>query len=124
MELDLYVHKGAVRTLIDAFINKHATPSSYPANRVLKLLKEQINLMPTLTKEDVTNTTELTWWEEWEEATPEHPRECVGGGWQCSNCDIDLGEYMTKHGGESCYFDRYEEKPTIAFCPSCGRKFK
>lgn len=47
----------------------------------------------------------------------------MGGGWECSNCGIDLGEYLTEVGGEHCYFDRYEEKPKISFCPSCGRKF-
>lgn len=123
MELDLYVHKGAVRTLIDSLISKHTTQSSYAGNKALKLLKEQINLMPTLTKEDVTNTADLLWWEEWFPSTPECPRECIGGGWECSNCGIDLGDYMTEHGGERCYFDKFEEKPTLAFCPSCGRKF-
>jgi hypothetical protein len=123
MELDLYVHKGAVRTLIDSLISKHTTPDSYAGNKALKLLKEQINLMPTLTKEDVTNTADLLWWEEWSPATSECPRECTAAGWECSNCGIDLGDYMTEHGGEHCYFDRFEEKPTIAFCPCCGRKF-
>lgn len=124
MGLDLYVHKGAVRTLIDSLISKYTTPSSYSGNRALKLLKEQINLMPTLTKEDITNSAELLWWEEWDEATPDYPRECTGAGWECSHCGIDLGDYMTEHGGEAHYFDKFEDKPTIAFCPSCGRKFK
>ena len=88
------------------------------------LLKEKINLMPTITKDELFHMTDLVWWEEWSPSTPEHPRECIGGGWQCGNCGIDLGEYMTKHGGEHCYFDKFEEKPSIAFCPSCGRKFR
>lgn len=121
---DLYVNKGAVRTLIDSLMNKYTSPQHYAGNVALKMLKGQINLMPTLTKGDVTNTAELLWWEEWDEATPDYPKECVGAGWECGHCRIDLGDYMTEHGGEAHYFDRFEEKPTIAFCPSCGRKFK
>ena len=126
MELDLYVHKGAVRTLIDNTIQKcsWSTPANYAICGALKKLKDRINLMPTLTKEDITNSAELLWWDEWDEATPDYPRECTGAGWECSHCGIDLGDYMTKHGGESHYFDRFEDKPTIAFCPSCGRKFR
>ena len=120
----LYVNKGAVRTLIDSLISRHTTSCSYSTNKALKLLKEQLNIMPTLTHSDIFRTANLVWWEEWSESTPDSPRECIGGGWQCSNCGIDLGDYMTEHGGEHCYFDKFEEKPTIAFCPSCGRKFK
>lgn len=118
-----YVNKDALRTVIDAYTPRFNTPTYIEIANHLKGLKNIIDLMPTITKAELYNTAELTWWEEWSESTPDAPRECVGGGWQCSNCGIDLGDYMTQHGGEHCYFDKYEEKPTIAHCPCCGRKF-
>lgn len=120
---ELYINKGAARTLIDSYITPLTTPQAYAANEAMKQLRNKFDLMPTITKSELFNTAHLVWWEEWSPSTPECPRECIGGGWQCSNCGIDLGDYMTRCGGEHCYFDRYEEKPTIAFCPCCGRKF-
>jgi hypothetical protein len=89
----------------------------------IRLLREKVNLMPTITKNELFHMADLVWWEEWSPATTDSPRECIGGGWQCSECGIDLGSYMTHHCGERCYFDKYEERPTIEFCPCCGRKF-
>ena len=125
MEELYYVNKDAVRTLIDRFIllNHWNTPSNYAIRGCLKKFKNKIDLMPTLSYSDVTNTAYLEWWEEWSPSTPECPRECIGGGWKCNHCQVDIGEYLTMCGGERCYFDKFEEKPTIAFCPSCGRKF-
>ena len=120
-----YVNKDAVRTLIDRFIllNHWNTPSNYAIRGCLKKFKDNIDLMPTITKSELFNTAELVWWEEWSPSTPECPRECIGGGWKCGNCQEDLGDYLTRVGGERCYFDKFEEKPQLAFCPSCGRRF-
>lgn len=123
MDSGYYVNKGALRTLVESFISVHTTPTTYAANSCLKRLRDRINLMPTLSYSDVTNTAYLEWWEEWSPSTPECPRECIGGGWKCNHCQVDIGEYLTMCGGERCYFDQYETMPKIAFCPSCGRKF-
>jgi hypothetical protein len=118
-----YVNKDALRTVIKAHTPRFTTPTYIEIANHLRGLMSVIDLMPTLTKDDIYRTAELVWWEDWEPASGECPKELVGAGWKCSHCEEDMGEYLTKHSGERCYFDKYEEKPTLAFCPCCGRKF-
>lgn len=57
---------------------------------------------------------EWEWFEEWSPSTPEYPREIDNCGWRCNKCKIALEDSV---GG---YWDDYEAKPTIEFCPHCG----
>ena len=126
MEELYYVNKDLVRNIIvtcyDAMIGQPLENGTIGA--MFNQMINKINLLPTLSKSQLFNTAELVWWEEWSPSTPECPRECIAGGWKCGNCQEDLGDYLTRIGGERCYFDKFEEKPKLAFCPACGRKFK
>ena len=121
--MDLYVNKGSVRTLINSYITSLTTPKSYAVNDALKQLKNKVDLMPTITKSELFDVAQLEWWEEWSESTSDSPRECLGAGWGCSYCGVDLGEYQSQAIGEICYLDNPEKKPKLRYCPSCGKKF-
>ena len=62
------------------------------------------------------------WFEEWRESSPDGPAECQNAGWQCSECKIDLAEYLSETLGEPVYCDDPDRYPTINRCPSCGAK--
>lgn len=120
--MDLYINKGALRTIIEKVRN-----TNFMYDQITELCDRllcQINLMPTITKAELFNTAELVWNEIWDEGTPDYPRECVSAGWECSNCGEDIGDYLTRVSGEIHYFDNFEEKPKLDFCPCCGRKFR
>lgn len=61
------------------------------------------------------------WYEDWLESNPDHPRECEKAGWACSNCGIDLSEYLTEALGELVYADNIDNPPKLKFCPCCGK---
>lgn len=60
------------------------------------------------------------WREEWE--THHETRSCdlISCGWYCSECGIELGDYLTKGTGQKVILDDDFCKPTLARCPNCG----
>lgn len=69
----------------------------------------------------VGNKSLLRWWEEWDEAVGELPRELNDCGWKCPFCDTDLGNYLTEATGEAHYLDNFDNPPKLNFCPHCGK---
>ena len=62
------------------------------------------------------------WKEEWETHPETHRCDLISCGWYCSNCGIELGEYLTeKTGRYVCLDDDYCE-PTLGICPNCGAR--
>lgn len=62
------------------------------------------------------------WKEEWETHPETHSCDLISCGWYCSNCGIELGEYLTeKTGRYVCLDDDYCE-PTLRRCPNCGAR--
>lgn len=64
----------------------------------------------------------LTWWEEWDEAAGEIPRELNSCGWKCPFCNEDLGTYLTEATGEAHYLDNFDNPPQLNYCPNCGKQ--
>lgn len=62
------------------------------------------------------------WHEEWRESSPDSPAECQNAGWECSECKIDLSEYLSETLGETVYCDDPDRYPTINRCPNCGAR--
>lgn len=63
---------------------------------------------------------EWVWSEEWDNHPETHSCELISCGWYCSECGIELGEYLTKATGEYIYLDDDYEKPKLKYCPHCG----
>ena len=63
---------------------------------------------------------ELEWREEWE--THHETRSCdlISCGWYCTECGIELGEYLTKTTGQRIILDDDTNAPKLARCPNCG----
>lgn len=60
------------------------------------------------------------WNEDWTPSTTDNPAECQYAGWECSNCKIDLADYLSFTIGEILYVDDQERPPQIKVCPNCG----
>lgn len=62
------------------------------------------------------------WYEEWGPSTWLEPPDLNNAGWKCSNCGIDLGDYLTDCLGVNVYVDEEDKMPKIKSCPHCGAK--
>lgn len=63
---------------------------------------------------------EWEWREQWE--THHETRSCdlISCGWYCTECGIELGDYLTKGTGQNIILDLDICRPTLAVCPNCG----
>lgn len=62
------------------------------------------------------------WYEDWGPSTWLEPPDLDKAGWKCSNCGIDLGDYLTDCLGVNVYVDEEDKMPKIKSCPRCGAK--
>lgn len=62
------------------------------------------------------------WYEDWGPSTWLDPPDLDKSGWKCSNCGIDLGDYLTDCLGVNVYVDEEDKMPKINSCPNCGAK--
>lgn len=62
------------------------------------------------------------WYEDWGPSTWLDPPDLNNAGWKCSNCGIDLGDYLTDCLGVTVYVDEEDKMPKIKSCPNCGAK--
>ena len=62
------------------------------------------------------------WYEDWGPSTWLEPPDLNKAGWKCSNCGIDLGDYLTDCLGVNVYVDEEDKMPKIKSCPHCGAK--
>ena len=62
------------------------------------------------------------WYEDWGPSTWLEPPDLNKAGWKCSNCGIDLGDYLTDCLGVTVYVDEEDKMPKIKSCPHCGAK--
>lgn len=99
-------------------------------NRVFKMqelckaVKAVADNAPTIDPEDLRPVGKWEWYEEWKECTTDSPAECQCAGWMCSECGIDLAEYLEETTHEIVYLDDPEWQPKIKFCPNCGTRME
>ena len=67
---------------------------------------------------------EWVWREKWDIHPETHSCELVSCGWYCSECGIELVEYLTKTTGEQVYLDDDHDKPKLKYCPHCGANMR
>lgn len=63
---------------------------------------------------------EWKWQEEWETFPNTDAFHLRRYGWYCTNCGIELGEYLTKAIGRRVDLDDDFSKPDLKYCPNCG----
>lgn len=76
---------------------------------------------PTIAAEPVRHG-RWEWYEDWGPSTWLEPPDLNKTGWKCSNCGIDLGDYLTDCLGVNVYVDEEDKIPKIKSCPHCGAK--
>ena len=62
------------------------------------------------------------WYEEYGPSTWLEPPDILHAGWKCSECKIDLGEYLTEKLHEEVYVGDMDKMPEVNHCPNCGAK--
>lgn len=62
------------------------------------------------------------WREEWETHHETHSVDLISCGWHCTECGIELGEYLTEKTGQHIILDDDCCKPELTICPNCGAK--
>ena len=62
------------------------------------------------------------WREKWDIDVPNHNSTLEYCGWYCTNCGIELGEYMTTSTDEKHYLDDDIREPLLNYCPNCGAR--
>ena len=90
-----------------------------PDNR--KRMTEALAAAPTIDAETVRHG-RWEWYEDWGPSTWLEPPDLINAGWKCSNCGIDLGDYLTDCLGVNVYVDEEDKMPKIKSCPHCGAK--
>ena len=87
----------------------------------LKEAYDKIEAMPTIDAVPVVHA-RWEWYEDWGPSTWLEPPDLNKAGWKCSNCGIDLGDYLTDCLGVNVYVDDEDKMPKIKRCPLCGAK--
>lgn len=87
------------------------------ALRVLNRIDEA----PTIEAEPVRHG-RWEWYEEWGPSTWLEPPDIINAGWKCTECGIDLGEYLTAKLHEEVYVGDMDKMPEVDRCPNCGAK--
>lgn len=62
------------------------------------------------------------WREEWETHPEMRSCDLISCGWYCTECGIELGEYLTQKTGQHIILDDDSCKPRLMNCPNCGAK--
>ena len=62
------------------------------------------------------------WREEWETHPETHSCDLISCGWYCTECGIELGDYLTKKIGQHIILDDDFRKPKLTRCPNCGAR--
>lgn len=62
------------------------------------------------------------WREEWETHHETHSIDLISCGWYCTECGVELGEYLTEKTGQRIILDDDCCKPKLTRCPNCGAK--
>lgn len=95
------------------------------SNKHTEFLKAEvdgyIDAQPTIDAEPVRHG-RWEWYEDWGPSTWLEPPDLDKAGWKCSNCGIDLGDYLTDCLGVNVYVDEEDKMPKIKICPHCGAK--
>lgn len=85
---------------------------------------EVIRRSPTIDPESLRPQGKWEWREEWEMHHETRSCDLISCGWYCTQCGIELGEYLTKETGVNIILDLDIRRPTLAVCPNCGAKMK
>ena len=95
------------------------------ANRNTEFMKGEIDgyidAQPTIEAEPVRHG-RWEWYEEWGPSTWLEPPDIINAGWKCTECGIDLGEYLTAKLHEEVYVGDMDKMPEVDRCPNCGAK--
>ena len=62
------------------------------------------------------------WREEWETHPETHSCDLISCGWYCTECGIELGDYLTEKIGQHIILDDDFRKPKLTRCPKCGAR--
>ena len=62
------------------------------------------------------------WREEWDTDEVAHTATLKSCGWYCTECGIELGDYLTKETGERHFIDDDFFTPCLKHCPNCGAR--
>ena len=84
-------------------------------------MKKAVEETPTIDAVEVVHG-RWEWYEDWGPSTWLEPPDLDKAGWKCSNCGIDLGDYLTDCLGVNVYVDEDDKMPKIKSCPNCGAK--
>lgn len=89
-----------------------------------KEVKDKLNCCPTIDPSSLVKRGRWDWREEWE--THHETRSCdlISCGWYCTECGIELGNYLTKKIGQYVILDDDFRKPKLARCPNCGAQMQ
>lgn len=64
------------------------------------------------------------WREEWDTDEATHTATLKSCGWYCTECGIELGDYLTKETGERHFIDDDFFTPQLKHCPNCGARMR
>lgn len=84
-------------------------------------IEEYIDNTPTIEADPVRHG-RWEWYEEWGPSTWLEPPDIINAGWKCTECGIDLGEYLTAKLHEEVYVGDMDKMPEVDRCPNCGAK--
>lgn len=62
------------------------------------------------------------WNEIWEVHPETHSCDLFSFGWFCTECGIELGDYLTEATGQTVIFDDDFFRPRLRSCPNCGAR--
>ena len=114
------IDRDAVMAGIDRLWDANPAETPYTDfGQALDSVSDIIEMAPTI---DPVKHGRWVWYETWSESTTDGPTECQEAGYRCSECGIDLSEYLSEALGETIYADNALQAPKIKSCPSCGAK--
>lgn len=87
-------------------------------------ISEKVDAILAVDPESLRARGKWEWYEEWNESTTDNPAECQCAGWACSECGIDLAEYLEETTHEIVYLDDPGWRPKMKFCPHCGMRME
>ena len=90
-------------------------------NAAIECVTSKVKEQPVIDSEPVRHG-RWEWYEDWGPSTWLEPPDLINAGWKCSNCGIDLGDYLTDCLGVNVYVDEEDKMPKTKSCPHCGAK--
>ena len=117
--MDEYIEREALKEVVTNLrFGKHLDKDA-----ALNLLDRAIDNLPAADVVPVVHG-RWEWREEWETHHETHSIDLISCGWYCTECGIELGEYLTEKTGQRIILDDDCCKPKLTRCPNCGAKME